>query len=145
MEAISPRAAKRLMLKFYGASKVSLSAGIFFGLSLKSFQDDDGRKSWKDQVGTHFLTWPQLNDSTTAISGGATTGAGQNSGGTYYFAGGGGGGGATAYGQPAGTAGVGNGAVNTGGGGVGSSSSGSGGSGYSGIFIVRYTRSQVGG
>lgn len=93
---------------------------------------------------------------------GAATSTGQLSGGNYYFAGGGGGGrqvgstGASATYGPAGLGGGGsgassNGTPNTGGGGSGACgvSTGGGettpGAGGSGVIIIRYTRSQVGG
>jgi len=102
----------------------------------------------------------------TSISGGSTTGAGHNVGGTYYFAGGGGSGGSNSgtTGQPGGSGGGGLGSANlnyhgverfpaaglpnTGGGGGGGwqgASGSEGANGGSGIIIVRYLRSAVGG
>jgi hypothetical protein len=82
---------------------------------------------------------------------GSVTSSGQNVSGTYYYAGGGGGSDGV-NGGGGGTGGYGGGAnktvsgtTNTGGGGGGNRGNGNAGNGGSGIFIVRYTRSQVGG
>lgn len=90
------------------------------------------------------------NGSSAYSSWGAVTGYGQNISGTYWFAGGGSGAGNSGSGEQAnggngGGAGYSqvNGTANTGGGGY--AQYGSTSSGGSGIVIVRYTRSQVGG
>ncbi len=103
------------------------------------------------------------NGTSSYSSWGASTSTGQNSGGTYYY--GGGGGGATYWNSGispvpgAGAGGLGgggngmqysqsgatNGSANTGGGGGGANATNSGMSGGSGLVIVRYTKSSVGG